>query len=124
MDTANLAQHSPQREAARGLVAEAVKGRVITKDYIQAVRQVTKVLHRHGLGQTLAYMRLRAGGKPNSPYELLARQLDQWLPSTMAVKAPSALVMLTTRDSRFYLEASEQASLLIEALCQEVKEIS
>ena len=32
--------------------------------------------------------------------------------------------MLTTRDSRFYLEASEQASLLIEALCQEVKEIS
>jgi hypothetical protein len=124
MSTSNIAEHSPQREAARGLIAEAVKGPVITRDYMQAVRQVTKVLHRHGLGQSLAYMRLRASGKPNSPYELLTRQLDQWLLSTLSVKAPSALGALTTRDSRFYLEASEQAWLLIEALGQEIKEAS
>ena len=124
MDTANLAEHSPQQEAARGSVAEAVKGPVVTTAYVHAARQVTKVLHRHGLGQTLAYMRLRTGGKPNSPYELLARQLDRWLLSTLAVKAPSALVAVTTRDSRFYLEASEQAWLFIEALGQELKELS
>jgi alkylated DNA nucleotide flippase Atl1 len=124
MDTANFAEHSPQREAARGSIAEAVKSPVVTRGYVHAARQVTKVLHRHGLGQTLAYMRLRAGGKPNSPYELLARQLDRWLLSTLAVKAPSALDALTTRDSCFYLEANEQAWLFIEALGHELKEVS
>ena len=36
-------------------------------------RQVAKLLHRHGLGQTLAYIQLRCTGRPNSPYDLLCR---------------------------------------------------
>ncbi|MBV8610704.1 MAG: hypothetical protein JO034_25015 [Singulisphaera sp.] len=43
------------------------------------VRQLQMLLHRHGLGQALACLQLRGGGKPASPYLLLVRQLDRWL---------------------------------------------
>jgi hypothetical protein len=59
---------------------------------------------------------LRSSGRPNSPYDLLGRQLDRWLLGTLQVSAPSALAALSTRDSRFYLEASEQAWLFLRAL--------
>jgi hypothetical protein len=124
MDTADFTEHAPQREAAQSAIAEAAKPPSTPREYVQAVRQVTKALHRHGFGQTLAYMEFRASNKPNSPYRLLARQLDRWVLSTLAVKDSSALVALSTRNSRFYIEASEQAWLFIEALNERLKEVS
>jgi len=116
MDILNTIEHSPQTQAARQAIGEAAKGPLIRKEYGIALRQVTKLLQRHGLGQTLAYIELRSAGRPGSPYNLLGRQLDRWVLAALGVSAPSALVAIASRDSRFYLEASEQAWLFLRAL--------
>jgi len=104
MDTLNAIEDSPQSQAARQAIGEAAKPPFIIKQYGLVVRQVAKLLHRHGLGQTLAYIQLR--------------QLDRWLLTALGVSAPSALVAIASRDSRFYLEASEQAWLFLRAVRQ------
>ena len=67
MDTLNAIEDSPQSQAARQAIGEAAKPPFIFKQYGLVVRQVAKLLHRHGLGQTLAYIQLRCTGRPNSP---------------------------------------------------------
>jgi len=124
MDTLNAIEHSPQSQAARQAIGEAAKPPFIIKQYGLVVRQVAKLLHRHGLGQTLAYIQLRCTGRPNSPYDLLGRQLDRWLLASLGVSASSALAAISTRDSRFYLEASEQAWLFLRAVRQGLEESS
>ena len=121
MDTLNAIEHSPQSQAARQAIGEAAKPPFIIKQYGLVVRQVAKLLHRHGLGQTLAYIQLRCTGRPNSPYDLLGRQLDRWLLASLGVSASSALAAISTRDSRFYLEASEQAWLFLRALSESLE---
>jgi len=101
MDTLNAIKHSPQSQAARQAIGEAAKPPFIIKQYGLVVRQVAKLLHRHGLGQALAYIQLRCTGRPGSPYDLLGRQLDRWLLAALGVSAPSALVAIASRDSRF-----------------------
>jgi hypothetical protein len=124
MDTLNALEHSPQTQAARQAVGEAAKAPLLGKQYGIVLRQVTKLLQRHGLGQTLAYIQLRRAGRPGSPYDLLGRQLDRWLLAALGVSAPSALVAIASRDSRFYLEASEQAWLFLRAVRQGLEESS
>ena len=124
MDTLNAIEHSPQSQAARQAIGEAAKPPFIIKQYGLVVRQVAKLLHRHGLGQTLAYIQLRCTGRPNSPHDLLGRQLDRWLLTALGVSASSALVAIASRDSRFYLEASEQAWLFLRAVRQGLEESS
>ena len=116
MNADNAVEHLPHRRAAREAVAEAGKGPFAMIFYGQVVQQLQALLQRHGLGQALACLQLRAAGKPGSPYSLLIRQLDRWLLTTQAVSARSALAALATRDSRFYREASEQAWLFVRAL--------
>ena len=118
MDTLDAIEHSPQRQAARQAIGEVAKAPLIIKQYGLVVRQVAKLLQRHGLGQTLAYIQLRSSGRPGSPYNLLGRQLDRWLLTALGVSASSALVAIASRDSRFYLEASEQAWLFVRAVRQ------
>jgi len=62
MDTLNAIEDSPQSQAARQAIGEAAKPPFIIKQYGLVVRQVAKLLHRHGLGQTLAYIQLRCTG--------------------------------------------------------------
>ena len=116
MNTDTPVEHLPHRRAAREAVAEAVKGRHILIHYAQTVQQVQLLLQRHGLGQALAGLHLRAGGRPGSPYGLLIRQLDRWILTTQAVSARSALAALASHDSRFYREATAQAWLFVRAL--------
>ena len=122
MDTTfPLIKESPQGQAARDAINEAAKPPMVMKHYGIVAKQLAMVFRRHGLGQTLAYMELRSSGRPNSPYDLLGRQLDRWLLGTLQVSAPSALAALSTRDSRFYLEASEQAWLFLRALSESLE---
>jgi hypothetical protein len=122
MDTDNALGHAPHRQAAREALAEAGKGPFPRKHYTQVVQQLQMLLQRHGLGQALACLQLRGGGKPTSPYHLLARQLDRWLLTTLTVSARTALAALSARDSRFYREASEQAWLFVRALREGLEE--
>jgi len=124
MDADNVMGHEPHRQAAREAIAEAAKGTFPMKHYTQVVQQLQMLFHRHGLGQALACLQLRGGGKPSSPYLLLARQLDLWLLTTLGVSARSALAALSARDSRFYREASEQAWLFVRALREGLEETS
>ena len=109
-------------QAAREAVAEARQGRFPFTHYGLTVRQLPRLLQRHGLGQTLAYLQMRAAGNPTSPYDLLTRQLDRWLLEVTGASARGALAALSTRDSRFYREAAEQVWLFVHALCVYVEE--
>jgi hypothetical protein len=115
-------EEEPHRQAAQEAVAEAARGQVSPKQYTQVVQQLQALFQRHGLGQALACLQMRGDGRPTSPYSLLVRQLDRWLLFAMAVSAPSALAALSSRDSQFYREASEQAWLFIRALRQRLEE--
>ena len=114
--------HSPQKQAARQALADASKPPFSVKQYALVARQASRVFHRHGLGQTLAYLQMRGSGRTDSPYGLLARQVDRWVLTALAVSAPSTLAALSSRDSRFYLEASAQAWLFLSALGESLKE--
>jgi hypothetical protein len=118
MNTDNALQHEPHRHAAREAIAEAAKGPFALKHYTQVVQQLQMLLQRHGLGQALVCLEMRGDGKHASPYSMLTRQLDRWLLFSTAVTARSALMALSTRDSQYYREASEQTWLFIRAVRQ------
>ncbi|MEA2499988.1 MAG: hypothetical protein QOD01_99 [Actinomycetota bacterium] len=122
MDADNAMAQAPHRQAAREALAEAGRAPFPLIHYAQVVKPLPMLLQRHGLGQLLAYLQLRGDGKPTSPYQLLARQLDRWLLTTLAVSARTALAALSARDSRFYREASEQAWLFLRALREGLEE--
>ena len=124
MDTHHAIEDLARNLAARQAIAEASKPPMILKFYSVVVGQVLKLLHRHGLGQTLAYIQLRAAGKPGSPYSLLGRQIDRWLVTNLGISAASTLAALTSRDSRFYLEATEQTWLFVRAVRRELEKSS
>ena len=111
-----------QRRAAREALAEGSRPPYILQNYVSAVRQLPKLLQRHGLGQALAYLQMRGEGRPNSAFTLLARQLDRWLLTNLGVSDRSALAALSSRDSRFYREASELAWLFVRALFESTEE--
>jgi hypothetical protein len=116
MDTLDAIEPTPQSQAARQAIGEVAKAPAAIRDYSHVVRQVAKLLQRHGLGQTLAYMQIRSSARPGSPYNLLGRQLDRWVLAALGVSAPSTLVAIAGRDSRFYLDATEQAWLFLRAV--------
>lgn len=121
---AEEAKRRPHVLAARKALVEALQARFQFKDYIHVVKEIPGLLQRHGLGQTLAYLSMRAGGNANSPFDLVCRQIDRWLFEAMGVSGRSALSLLAARDSRFYAEATEYVWLFIPALvtCVESKQ--
>ena len=111
-----------QRRAAREALGEGGRPPYILQNYLAVVRQLPKLLQRHGLGPSLAYLELRGEGRPNSAYTLLSRQLDRWLLTGLGASDRSALAAISTRDSRSYREASELAWLFVRALQDCAKE--
>jgi hypothetical protein len=111
-----------QKRVAREAVAEGGRHPFILQNYIAVVRQLPKLLQRHGLSQALSCLELKGDGRPNSPYTLLARQLDRWLLTNLGVTDRTALAALSSRDSLFYREASEMAWMFARALGEAVKE--
>jgi hypothetical protein len=107
----------PHLHAARNAIEEARQSAFPMKHYTHIVmHQLPMLLHRHGLGQTLAYLQMRGGGNTKTPFELVARQMDRWLLQALEVSARGALAVLSAKDSRFYREASAQAWLFVRAL--------
>jgi hypothetical protein len=107
-----------------GLLLETVRKAIVEgsthphqrHNYAPLVKQLPLLFQRHGLGQTLAYLQVQGGGNPRSPADLVLRQLDRWLGGALNVSTKGTLAALSTRDSRFYREASEQAWLFLTAL--------
>ena len=122
MDVKSTVEQGPQWQAAREAVREAKQARLVMKNYTQVVHQLPLLLQRHGLGQTLVYLRMRGGGNPASHFDLLARQLDRWLQESVDTSPRGALVTLAAKDSRFYREASEHVWLWVRALRASVEE--
>lgn len=92
------------------------------KQYTLLVKQLPLLVRRHSLGQTLTYLYLRGGGRPNSPFELLAQQLDRQLAELLQTRQ-QALLNLTQSDSRCFREASEQIQLFLVALIRSLEEL-
>ena len=109
--------------AAEQAVDEAKHTLGQLKQYTLIARQLPLLVRRHSLGQTLTYLRLRGGGRPNSHFELLAQQLDRQLAELLQTQAQQALVTLTQRDSGCYREASEQIQLFLAALIRSLEEL-
>jgi hypothetical protein len=123
MDIDSAILRVTQRRAAREALGEGGRHPFILKNYLSVVRLLPRLLQRHGLGQTLACLEMRAEGRPNSAYTLVGRQLDRWLLTNMAVSDRTMLRALSGRDSRFYREASELAWMFVRALQETVKEV-
>ncbi len=115
MDAPWVNQVSPAARAAETAIADA-RRRTVIKHYCQIACQLPAILHRHGLGQLLAYLKVQGGDRKASPYRVLAEQIDGWLLEATGVSARSALAAVTARDSGFCLEATEQTWLFLRAL--------
>lgn len=116
-------QQEPHRRAVREAIAEAARLPFRRSDLVDVARSLPGVLRRHGLGQALTYIQMRAGGaRGPSPYDVIARHLDRWLLAVMGASGRTALQALATRDSRHYREMSEQAWLFLHALRESLEE--
>src|SRR5262249_18530822 len=125
MDKGLEADREPQRRAARETIAESARLPFQRKDLVSAAHYLPRLLQRHGLGQTLAFLQMRAStAKGPGPYEVLLRSLDRWLRAARGAAGRTALAALSSRDSRYYLEASAQAWLFVRALSAELEEES
>jgi hypothetical protein len=107
-----------------GLLLETVRKAIVEgsthpyqmNNYGPLVKQLPLLFQRHGLGQTLAYLQVQGGGNPRTPADLALRQIDRWLAGALNISNKGTLAVLSTRDSRFYREASEHAWLFLTAL--------
>lgn len=116
MSTPEWSPQPAYREAAERAVAEAKHVLKQLRHYQQVVRQMPLLLRRHGLGQTLTYLSLRGAGRPNSPFELLALQLERCLSETLALETKPLLAALTQNDSALYLTVTEHTRLFLTEL--------
>lgn len=89
--------------------------------YAGVVKQLPALLRQHGLGQTLAYCMMRAGGRAASPYQLVYFQIARRLSQIWPLTDRDLLTHLTRTDSREYLQMAEEARLFILALHEEVE---
>jgi CRISPR-associated protein (Cas_Cmr5) len=107
----------PQRAAVQEAIAEAARSPFARVHFVAVAKSLPRVLHRHGLGQTLTYIAMRvSSSRGPSPYSVIGRHLDRWLLATTDVSGRTALAALATRDTRSYREATAQAWLFLRAL--------
>lgn len=83
--------------------------------YADLVAQLPLLLRQHGLGQTLSYLELRSGGRPDSPYRFVYEQLQDHLGQVMALREKDLLQALTRMDSAPYLRLCLETSAFAEA---------
>ncbi len=112
-------QTEPQVDevAARYVAQAQAAGRL--DQYALVVRALPRLLHQHGLGQTLAYLQGRGAGRPDSPYQQVRDQLGAWLATTLGLSG-DALTELTRGDSGLYLRAADAARLFVLALSRAI----
>lgn len=88
--------------------------------YAQLVGELPLLLGRHGLGQTLAYLVMRGGGRESSPHELVYRQVTRRLAQLYPLSNDDLLTHLTRVDSKQYLRLAEETRLFAQALYAEI----
>lgn len=88
--------------------------------YVQLIGDLPLLLSRHGLGQTLAYLVMRGGGRESSPYDLVYRQVSRRLAQLYPLATDDLLTHLTSVDSTQYLRLAEETRHLILALFAEI----
>jgi hypothetical protein len=84
--------------------------------YIGALAELFPLFSRHGLGQTLAYLLLRSGGRETSPYDFIYQQLARRLAQLFPVGDTDLLLFVTRCDSQQYLRLAEETRLFVLAL--------
>jgi len=106
----NLTEPQVDEVAARCVAQAQAMGRL--GQYGLVVGNLPRLLHQHGLGQTLAYLQARGGGRSDSPYQLLCDHLSAWLAQAIGLPDRDALLGLTRSDSQVYRQAAEAARQL------------
>lgn len=95
-------------EMAQRCLEEAFKaGRL--NHYRQVAAMLPRLIRQHGLGQTLAYLQARGKDQASNAYQMVFEHLCLWLAEALDVRDEEFFKTLTTRDSRFYLHATEEA---------------
>lgn len=91
--------------------------------YAQLVDELSLLLGRHGLGQTLAYLAMRGGGRESSPHEMVYRQVTRRLTQLYPLSNDDLLTHLTRVDSMQYLRLAEETRLFFLALFAGIDEM-
>lgn len=91
------------------------------RHYASAVNTLPLLLNQHGLGQTLAYLKIRSDNRPNSPYALVLQHLARRLAQLYPIAGGDILAHVTQADSAQYRRLAEEAGEFILALRQALK---
>src|SRR5574341_1558717 len=92
-----LTQSQWSDTAAHCLEEAGAIGRL--RQYEDLVGQAWLFLHQHGLGQTLVYLQVRGGNRPESPYQLLFEHLTRQLATRQPRLSNDVLAALLKEDS-------------------------
>lgn len=79
------------------------------RQYANMVYRLPMLLHKHGLGQTLAHLQIRSNNGRNSPYTLLREHLTRRLAQLYPIDDDDLLAHLTKMDSRHYRQLATEA---------------
>ena len=79
------------------------------RHYLDLVVETAAMLRRYGLGQTLAYLQMRSGGRPDSPYSSIYQHLQDHLRRSPGFRGKDVLAYLTQENSTTYLRLSREA---------------
>ena len=79
------------------------------RQYLDLVPETAALLRRYGLGQTLAYLQMRGGGRPDSPFSFVYQHLQDHLRRSPGFRGKDVLAYLTQEDSTTYLRLSREA---------------
>jgi hypothetical protein len=101
--------------AAAGYVAAAQRQFRHVGHYADVVAQLPLLLHQHGFGQTLSYLKLRSAGRAESPYSFVYDQLQEHLYEVFRWRGQDLLQVLTRMESERYLRLAIETYAFAEA---------
>ena len=111
-----------EREAAVTQCVEEARKFPHFTHYVNQVSGMPLLLHKHGLGQMLAYLQMRGGNRRSSPHELIFQQVARRLAQVYPLPGDNLLDHLTQVDSQQYRRLTEEAGAFLLRLRQALKE--
>lgn len=80
------------------------------KKYRGLAREVPILILTNGLGQTLAFLKSKAGSNSNDPHAIIYGHISQWLSQQLRWQSPGELLkQVITVDSNKYRQATTEA---------------
>lgn len=102
-------EEQKRAQSAWASVAEA-KAKKMGDKYKSLAQKMPAYILTNGLGQTLAFLKAKAGSNPSDEHGLLYDHLSGWIrPQTEAKSNPPLLQWLMEGDSRVYRRATTEA---------------